>query len=169
MVLVVFFYVEVHAAVAHVGISVVQYLAYKLFLLNDMSCGMRFYAWRQHVESLHGLMISVGVVLCNFHRLELFQPCLLGYLVIALVGIMLQMAYIGDVPHIAHLVTQMLEIAEKNIERDCRTGMSQMRVAIYGRSTHVHTHVGCMQRLKTFLASGKGIVYNKCLFHDLSL
>ena len=78
---------------------------------------------------------------------------------------MLQMAHIGDVAHIAHLVTEVFQIAEKNIKRDGRTGMSQMGIAINGRSANIHTYMRSMQRLEALLLPMQGIVNQKCLFH----
>ena len=70
------------------------------------------------------MMIAVGVILRYLHRLKLFQACLLLNLVVAFVGIMLKMSHVGDVAHIAHLISQMLEITEEDVKRDGRTGMS---------------------------------------------
>ena len=105
MVLVVFLYIKVHRPVADIGITVVEYFLYQLFLLYNVSCGMRFYRRGQHIECLHRLMVPVGVVLGNLHGLQLLQPGFLGYLVIALIGIVLQMAYVGDVAYIPDLVS----------------------------------------------------------------
>ena len=41
---------------------------------------------------------------------------------------MLQMAYARGIPHIAHLIAQVFQITEHEVERDGRTGMVQMRV-----------------------------------------
>ena len=105
MVLVVLLYVKINAAVALIGITIGQYLAHELLLLNDMTRGVRLYGGRQDVKRPHGGMVAVSIVLRHLHRLQLLQPGFLLYLVIALVGIMFHMAYICDVPHIAHLVT----------------------------------------------------------------
>ena len=56
-------------------------------------------------------MVAVGIELHDLHRLELLEPCFLGYLIFALIGIMLQVPHIGDVTHIAHLIAQMLQVA----------------------------------------------------------
>ena len=69
-----------------------------------MARGVRLYARREHVERLHCSVIAVGVVLCYLHRLELFESCFLLNLVISLIGVVLQVANIGDVAHVAHLV-----------------------------------------------------------------
>ena len=118
VVLVVFLHVEIHAAVALVGVAVLQYFLHQLLLLDDVACGVRLDAGRQHVESLHGGMVAVGVVLCHFHRLELLKACLLGNLVLAGVGVVLQVTHIGDVAHVAHLIAQVLEVAEQHVKCD---------------------------------------------------
>ena len=130
-----------------------------------MARGMGFNAWGQHIQGLHSLVIAVGVILGYLHRLQLFQACLLLNLVVTLIGIMLQMAHIGNVTHIAHFITQMLQVTEKNVESDSRAGMSQMRITIDGRSADIHSHVWCMQRLETFFLPMQCIVNQKCLFH----
>ena len=110
-------------------------------------------------------MVAVGVILRDLHRLQLLQSCLLLYLVIPLVGIVLQMSHIRDVTHIAYLVSQMLQVTEENIKGDGWARMTQMRVAIYGRTAYIHSHIGRMQGFKTLLLSVKGIVNQQCLFH----
>ena len=102
--LVILLHVEVDRTVALVGKTVVENLLYELFLLDDVARGVRLDARREHVERLHGSVIAVGVVLCYLHRLELFESCLLLNLVVSLIGVVLQVANIGDVAHVAHLV-----------------------------------------------------------------
>ena len=153
MVFVVFLDIEIYTAIALIGISVVQDLLYQLLLLYDMTCGMRLYAWWQHVESIHSLMIAVSIILCYLHRLKLLKACLLLYLVVALISIVLQVTYVGNVSNIAHLISQMLEITEQKVESDGRTSMSKMWIAIYGWTTNIHTYIWCMQWLKTLLAT----------------
>ena len=142
--LVILLYIEVNRAVAHVCKAVVKNLLHQLLLLYDMSCSMWFYRWGQHVECLHRLMIAVGVILCYLHWFQLFQTGLLFYLVVALICIVLQMAYVSDIPHIAHLIAQMLKISEQNVERYGWSCMSQMRVAVNCRTANIHTYIWCM-------------------------
>ena len=108
VVLVVSLYVEVYGAVALIGIAIVHNLLHQLLLLYDVARGMRLYAWRQAVQCRHGIVEAVGIVLSHLHGFQLLQSCLLGNLVLALVGIMLQMAHISDVTHISHLVALVL-------------------------------------------------------------
>ena len=163
--LVVLLDIEIHAAVALVGEAVVEDFLDKLLLFDNMSGGMWLDAGRQHIEGLHGLVVAVGIILCYLHGLELFEPCFLGYLVIAVVGIVLQVSYVGDVAHIAHLISQVLEVSEHQVEGDSGSGVSQVWVAINGGSTHIHPHVGCMEWLERFFSSAEGVVNDKCLFH----
>ena len=151
--IVVFLDIEIDGAVALIREPVVKDFLNQLLLLYDMAGGVRLNAWRQHVEGAHRVVIAVGVILRNLHGLELFQPCFLLDLIITLIGIMLQMAHVGDIPDVAYLIAQMRKVAEENVECDCRTGMAQVRVAVYGGSADVHAHVGCVQRLEQFFST----------------
>ena len=146
----VFAHVKIHRAVLHVGHAGIQNLLDKLYLLDDMPRSQRFDTGAFHSQHIHERMVAVGVILRHFHRLQLFQAGFLGYLVFPFVGIVLQMPHIGDVPHVAHLVTEIFEIAENDIESNRRTGMTQMRVTIYGRPADIHSHQGRMQRFEGF-------------------
>ena len=158
MVFVVFLNVKIHRALALVGIATVHNLLHQLYLFYDVTGGMRLYAWRQHTQRLHGLVIAVGVILCHLHRLQLLQSCFLGYLVIALIGIVLQVPHVGNVSHVAHLIAYVLQIPEQDVESDGRTGMTQMGVSINGGTTYIHAHIGSMKRLKRLLAAAERIV-----------
>ena len=96
-------------------------------------------------------MIAVGVVLRNLHGLQLLQPGLLGNLVFALVGILLEVAHIGDVAHIADLVSEVREELEKDVVSDARAGVPEVRVTIDGRSADIHPHPAFVHGLEDFL------------------
>ena len=165
MVFVIFLNVEIYRTVALIGISICHNLLHEFFLLDDMSSGMRLDTRREHIERIHGMMIAVGVILCYLHRLKLFEACLLLNLVVTLVGIMLKVTHISDVTHIAHLISEMLEITEKDIECNSRTGMSKVRIAIYCWSADIHSDIWRMYRFETLLLSAERVINQKCLFH----
>ena len=98
-------------------------------------------------------MVAVGVILHHFHRFELLQTRFLGYLVFALVRIVLEVSHIGDVAHIAHFITQMQQVAVQEVECDGRTRMAQMGIAIHSRTADIHAYVSIVQRLKYFFKS----------------
>ena len=99
-------------------------------------------------------MVAVGEILRHLHRLQLFQARLLSNLVLPFVGVVLEVAHIGDVAHIAHLVADMLQVAEHHVERDGRTGMAQMGVAIDGGTADIHAHMVGSQGFEKFFAMG---------------
>ena len=169
VVVVVLLDVEVDAAVALIGVAVVHDFLHELLLLDDVACGVGLDAGGQHVERLHGGVVAVGIVLGYLHGLELLEPCLFLDLVVALVGIVLKMAHIGDVAHVAHLVAQVLEVAEEHVEGDGRPGVAQVRVAVHRGAAHVHAHVGRVDGLEELLAAGEGVVDKQFVFHCRSL
>ena len=120
----------------------------------------------QDVEFIHGAVVAVEIVLHPLHRLELLDPGFLGYLVLPLVGVVLQMAHVGDVAHIAHLVAQVAEVAEQDVERDGRTGVTQMAVAVDRGAADVHPDAILMDRTEKLLISRQGVVDGKLVrFH----
>jgi hypothetical protein len=102
-------------------------------------------------------MVALRIGLDHLHRLQFLQPRLLRDLVFSFVGIVLQMAYVGDIPHIADLISKMLEEAEENVVRNSRTGVAQMGVAVNGRTAHIHAHMARMNGDEELLAACKGI------------
>ncbi len=127
---------------------------------------MRLDRWRQDIERLHSLVVAAHVVLHHFHGLELLKACFLGNLVLAFVGVVLKVAYIGDIAHIAHLVAKVGEISVNDIECDGRTGMSEMAVAINCRPADIHAHHVIMKRMEFLFPAGHGVVDGK---HSLAL
>ena len=87
-------------------------------------------------------MVTVGIILGYLHGLQLFKPCFLGNLVLTLVGIVLKMSNVRDVPDIPNLISQMPDISEKDVECYGWTCMSKMRVAINSRSAYIQSHIG---------------------------
>ena len=140
----IFLDIEIDRSLAHVSEAIVEDLLHKGDLLDDVARGVRFDAGRQYVERLHRMVVAQGVILDNLHRLQLLEACFLGDLVLTLIRVMLQMANIGDVTHVAYLVAQVSQIAEQKIERDGGTSMTEMRVAINGWSADIHADVWCV-------------------------
>ena len=89
MVLVIFLYIKVDAAIALIGIAIDKNLFHQFFLFDDMTRSLWLNRWWQHIQLLHRLMVAIGIMLCNLHGLKLFQSRLLLYLVVSLIGIVL--------------------------------------------------------------------------------
>ena len=113
MVFIVFGHIEVNGAFTFVSISVLHDFLYQFYLFNDVSAGMWFDARRKHVQCFHCLVVAVDVVLCHFHRFELLQTGFLCDFVFAVIRIMFQMAYVGDIAYVTHLVAYVGEVTEK--------------------------------------------------------
>ena len=112
----VFLHVEIDRPVHLVGITGSKNLLDHLRLFQDMSGGGGFDARRQCVELLQHLMETNGVFLYDLHRFQLFQFRFLGELVISLIAVTLKVSCVGDVAHVADLVSQVQEIAVDQIE-----------------------------------------------------
>ena len=157
VVLVVLLHIEIDGAVALISIPGRQNLLDSLYLLDDMGRCAGFDGGRLHVQKAHGLVVALRVVLHHLHRLQLFQPGLLGNLVLPFVGIVLQVTYICNVTDIAHLVAQVLEQAEQDIVRHSRTGVTQVGISVHGGAAHVHSYMALVNGFEEFLVPGKGI------------
>lgn len=153
VVFVVFRHVEVYRTFAFVGIARIQNLPHELYLFDDVSRSVWLNARGQHVERLHGFVVTVEVMLHHLHRFQLFEPRFLGYLVFAFIGVVLQVPHVGDVSHVANFISQMCEVAEKHVERDRGAGMSQMGVSVHCRSAYIHAHMRSMERNEKLLLS----------------
>ena len=105
MILVILGYVEVNRAFAFVSVSGVQNLQNQLNQYDDMSRSKRLEAWRKNVECFHCLVVTVQEILNDFHGFQLFQTCFFGNLIFSVVGIMFQMAYIGNIAYITYFVS----------------------------------------------------------------
>ena len=154
----VFPHIEVHTPFAHISKSCIENLLHQLYLFHHMSRGQRLDTGTQHIQRIHCCMITVGVILSHFHRLELLQTCFLGNLVLALVCIVFQMSHVRNITHITHLVSQMFQVAVKYIECDSGAGMTQMSVSIYRGTAHIHSHMPFCYGLEQLLLMRKSIV-----------
>ena len=98
-------------------------------------------------------MIRNGIGLHHFHRFQRLQSGLLRYLVISFIRIMLQVAYISDIPYVTDLVAQISEESYQYVVCNGRPGMPQVRLTIYGRPAHIQPHHPGMNRDEFFLSA----------------
>ena len=154
---VIFLDVEVHASVAFVGVAGVQDLLYGLDLLDYVAGGAGLDGGRRHVQQAHGLVVAQGVGLHDLHGFELFEPGLAGDLVLPFVGVVLQMAHVGDVAHVAHLVAEVAQQLEEHVVGHSGARVSEMGVAVDGGPADIHAHVAGMDGHEELLAVRKRI------------
>ena len=132
-----------------------------------MTGGMGLDRRRKDIQGLHRLMIAVGIILCHLHRLQLLQTGLLLNLVVALIGIMLEMPDIGDITDIAYLIAQMGEVTEEDIEGDGGTSMAQMGITIYSRTADIHTYMRGMERTKQLFPTRERVIDHQWLINHI--
>ena len=102
-------------------------------------------------------MVAQGVGLHDLHGLQLLQAGLLRDLVLAFVGVVLQVPDVRDVADVTHLVAQVAEQFAQHIVGHARAGMAEMGVAVDGRAADIHAYVAGVDRLEQLFASGQGI------------
>ena len=61
------------------------------------------------------------------------------------------MTDIGDVPDVAHLVSEVDEIPEDHVEGQEGPHIAEVNIAVHGRTTDVHAHVGRVEGNEAFL------------------
>ena len=94
-------------------------------------------------------MEVVGVALDHLHGFEVLETGLLADFVLAVIGIAGEVAYIGDVPHVPDLVSEVDQVAVDHIEGEEGPYVAEVHVAVDGGSADVHPHVGRVVRLET--------------------
>ena len=102
--------------------------------------------------------------------IEVLEARLLGDLVLALVGVVLEVSDVGDVAHVTHLVTQGLEVAEQQVEGDRRACVAQVGVAIDRGAADIHAYMLGVDGLEGLLAARERIVqieFAVHVFHSL--
>ncbi len=156
-VLVVFLYIEVYAAVAHVCVACIKNLLDGFDLFDDMPGSPRFDGRRGHVKKPHRLVVAERVGLHHFHRLKLLKSGFLCYLVLTLIGIMLKMTDIRDVAHIAHLVSKVPQQLAEDIVSYTWPRVPQMGIPVYGRAANIHSDMARVDGHEKFLSARKGI------------
>jgi hypothetical protein len=98
-------------------------------------------------------MVGERTSLNDLHRLELFETSLLCDLVLALVSIVLEVAYIGDIAYITYLVAKMTKELYEYIISHTRTSMSKMCVSVYCRAADIQSYMTFVDRLENLFLS----------------
>ena len=150
--------VKVDIAVHLVGVPLLNQFLCHLDLLGDMSRGPRGDVGALHAEPVHIAKIDVGVLFGDLHRFQLFDLGLFLQLVLALVGVVGQVADVGNVLDIPHVVSQIPEIADNHVEGDIAFGVPQVGIPIYRRPAYVYAYESLFYGGERFLVTGKRVV-----------
>ena len=79
---------------------------------------------------------------------------------------MLEVAHVGDVADVAHLVAEVLEVAEDDVEGDGRACVAEVGVAVDGGAADIHAHPPLMQGAEELFLTAQSIVNQQLLFHN---
>ena len=85
-------------------------------------------------------MVKQGAFLHYFHGFQLLQAGLLQNLVFSFVGVMLKVAYVGDVAYVADLVAKVAQEACKDVVGYAGTGVAKVGVTVNGGAANVHSY-----------------------------
>jgi hypothetical protein len=69
------------------------------------------------------------------------------------------MSGIGYVSHIPHPISQVHQVTKNDVEGDEGSGMPQVALTTYGRSTHVHAYAIWDDRLKYLFFPREGVIH----------
>jgi hypothetical protein len=93
----------------------------------------------------------VGVALHDFHGFKVLKFGLLANLIFPVVGIIYQVAYIGNIANIPHFVAQVHKVAVEDIEAGKSAYIAKMYIAVNSGSANVQANIRRVDREKGFL------------------
>src|SRR5690606_17723583 len=150
---VVFGDIEIHRSIHYVSISFVEQRLDQLDLLNDMSGSCGFDVGGEDIELSHDLVKALGVLVHDFHGLEFFQARAFRNLILALVGVVLEVTDVGNVSDVANLVSEEAKVAGNHVKGEKCSDVSQVDVVIDGWSADIDSYVSRGDGLEGFFSS----------------
>ena len=96
-------------------------------------------------------MISVFIILSHFHWFEVLKTSFLCNFIFAFVSVVFEVTYVGDVTNITYFITEVFKITEHEVESDSWTSVTEVSVAVNGRTTYIHSYMRSVERLEQFL------------------
>ncbi|OPZ82106.1 MAG: hypothetical protein BWY77_00332 [bacterium ADurb.Bin431] len=147
--------VEIDRAIDLIGHPLLEQFLHQLDLFGHMAAGARRYIRPQHIEGIHGGEIGARIALDQLHRLQLFA---FGAAQDAVLAAVEQVADVGDVLHIAHLVADEPEIADDHVERDVALDVADMGIVIDRRAANVHGNPAGGERLEELFTAAETVI-----------
>ncbi len=130
--------VVVDAAVDLVGVAAGEEGLGHGDLLGYVAGGARLDVGALEAESVHVGEVAGGEQLGDGHRVQAAAAGLGDDLVLALVGVVGQVADVGDVLHVGHFVAAVAQPADHQVEAEVALGVADVGVAVDGRAADVH-------------------------------
>lgn len=99
-------------------------------------------------------MKQVGIFLHKLHWLQLFQQGFLAHFISGFTAFFFKVAGVGDVAHIPHFISKVLQVAIQYIKGHIRAGMPKMAFAAHCGPAHIHAYIRRMYRGEYFFLAG---------------
>ena len=154
--------IEIHGAVGFVGIPIFENILHHFYLFRDVAGSARLDAGWQCVENAHHVVETHGILLRHLHGLQLIEAGPFGHAVFAVVE---QVAYVGDVAHIAHAVADVQQIAINDIETDKSAAVAEVYFVINRRAADIHAYMAVLHGAKSFFLSCGAVVQLQVVLH----
>ena len=147
-------HIKIDRAIDLIGVSLGDERFDHFDLLGNVATGAGANVGAHHRKGVHVLEIDAGVHLHNLHGGDGILPRFALNFVLALVGIAHQMADIGDVLDIQHVVAQVAQVAHHHIEADVGFGVANVGVIVHGGTADVDVDFARVEGLKCFFFAG---------------
>ena len=105
----------------------------------------------------------IGVELRDVPHGLAFAGCALFHLVIAVIRVAREVAYVGDVHDVVHLVAVVVERTHQEVFENVRAEVADVGEMVHRRATTVHAHGGnAFGESEYFFLARCGVVELKC-------
>ena len=124
---------------------------------SDRPCGRL-----ADIQRLHIIPIGMGIMFGDLPDIRLFAlACLFGrhffQLVLAFIGIIGQVAHIGNIDDMGELVTLPAQRPPQNIRKDVSAHIADMRIIIDRRPAGIHARLAGMDGHECFETAGQAV------------
>ncbi len=112
----------------------------------------------QDVERGGVLEKKPRIVLRDLPRIPTRPPRADGHAILALVGVGGEVAHVGDVHHLPHLVAQVLKGAPDDVGHDVGAHVADVRLVVDGGATVIHPHLSRLNGPESLFAACHRVV-----------
>ena len=145
-----FTHAVVHVAVAgRIGVALFDQRFDQADDVIDVSGGTRLKRWTVHPQCIKIFVHGGGETLYHVQKVFFVFVGAFDDFVVD----------IGDVAHVIHVITAVTQVSHNQIERQKRTGMTQMTVVIHRHTADVHADLARYHGHEVFFLACEGVEY----------
>ena len=155
--------VEVNAVARAVGVALFFERLHQVNLFLDVLRGRRPAGRFLDVEAVPVGHESVGVELRDVPNGLAFAGCALFHLVVARVSVACEVAHVGDVHDVVHLVAVVVERTDQEVFENVSAEVADVGEMVHRRAATVHAHGGnAFRKCENFFLTRCSVVELKC-------